>query len=115
MSVRLAAQVLSNTVSAVMAAYYGPDLSETAKFFSVVNRFFDCLNVRSLHESARPRKPDLAPYTSQNDPRFVFLQKTFLGYLDHWLGAVRARGGFTRTEQNKMFLSHQTHEGIIMT
>ena len=39
----------------------------------------------------------------------------FLGYLTQWLTRVNARPGFTKTERNKMLLSHQTQEGITMT
>ena len=53
-----------------MAAYYGPEMSETAKFFLLIDRFFDCLNGRSLQEAIYTLKPDMAPYRSQNDPRF---------------------------------------------
>ncbi|XP_062578102.1 uncharacterized protein LOC134245410 [Saccostrea cucullata] len=98
-----------------MAGYYGPVMSETAKFFSLVDRFFDCLNGRSLQESVRVRKPDLAPYKVQNDQRFQFLQREFLGYLEQWMTAVKNRQGFSKSEQNKMFLSYQTYEGIVMT
>ncbi|XP_056007180.1 uncharacterized protein LOC125647649 [Ostrea edulis] len=115
MSVKLAVQVLSNSVAQVMRAYYGPEVSETARLFSLVNRFFDCLNVRSLRESVFQRKPDVAPYTSQNDPRFQFLEDEVLEYFNQWLISVRSRPGYKKTEQNKMFISYQTHEGIIMT
>ncbi|XP_056020980.1 uncharacterized protein LOC125652376 isoform X1 [Ostrea edulis] len=37
MSVKLAVQVLSNSVAQVMRAYYGPEVSETARLFSLVN------------------------------------------------------------------------------
>ena len=53
-----------------MATYYGSDMLETSKFFALCNRFFDCLNVRSLKEDVFKRNPDLAPYRSQDDPRF---------------------------------------------
>ncbi|XP_062585102.1 uncharacterized protein LOC134246755 [Saccostrea cucullata] len=115
MSVKLAVQVLSSSVARVMEAYYGPQMSETATLFKLVDRFFDCLNGRSLKESAFTRKPDVAPYKSLNDPRFQFLEHEFLQYFERWLQAVRARPGFTKAEQNKMFISFQTHEGIIMT
>ncbi|XP_062588177.1 uncharacterized protein LOC134249818 [Saccostrea cucullata] len=108
-------QVLSHTVSSVMSAYYGPEMSETSKFFMLVDRFFDCLNGRSLHEATRTRKSDLAAYTLPDDPRFEFLKTVFLGYLEEWKQAVMTRQGFSKQEKNKMFLSTQTHEGIVMT
>ena len=60
-----------------MEAYGGDDKSETAKFILLMDRFFDCLNVRALDEGDMKRKPDLAPFRSLNDPRFR------VGYIVH--------------------------------
>lgn len=68
--------MLSRSVGRIMSAYYGPEMAETSKFFQLVDRFFDCLNGRSLHEAIRTRKPDLAPYKQADDPRFEVLIKT---------------------------------------
>lgn len=68
--------MLSRSVGRVMSAYYGPEMAETSKFFQLVDRFFDCLNGRSLHEAICARKPDLAPYKQADDPRFEVLIKT---------------------------------------
>ncbi len=57
-------------MSVVMENYYAPEMSETARFFLLCDRFFDCLNVRSLREDVFRRKPDLAPYKRVDDPRF---------------------------------------------
>lgn len=43
---------------------------ETAKFCSMFDCFFDCLNSRNLIEGKTKRKPDLDPYTSADDARF---------------------------------------------
>ena len=81
-----------------------------------MDRFFDCLNSRNLLEGARFRKPDLLPYTNVNDPRFTFLEGEFLKYLDDWKTSVDNRPGpFTQSERQKMFLTHQTHKGLVMT
>ena len=51
-------------------SYFGdPTTKETEKFVVMVDRFFDCLNVRSLNQWKEKRKPDLKPYTSADDPR----------------------------------------------
>lgn len=71
--------MLSRSVGRIMSAYYGPEMAETSKFFQLVDRFFDCLNGRSLHEAIRTRKPDLAPYKQADDPRFEVLIKTNTG------------------------------------
>ncbi len=51
----------------------------------MVNNFFDCLNVRSMHEHERKRNSLLAPYRNSNDPRFEWLENVFLKYLADWL------------------------------
>lgn len=61
MNVRLASQVLSCSVGKVMLEYGSPDCHETAKFILKMDRFFDCLNVRSTEEGTCKRKPDLLP------------------------------------------------------
>ena len=38
-----------------------------------------------------------------------------MGYLDEWWQAVMARDGYSKQEKNKMFLSMQTYDGIVMT
>ena len=43
---------------------------ETAKFCSMFDRFFDCLNTQNASEGKRKRKPDLDPYRSVEDKRF---------------------------------------------
>ena len=53
-----------------MTAYGGPETEETDKFILLMNRFFDCLNVRALQEGDHKRNPDLTPYRSATDSRF---------------------------------------------
>jgi len=115
MKVKLAAQVLSCTVGSVMEAYGPEEAQETARFIKLVDRFFDCLNVRHLDEAHRKRKPDLRAYTEVEDVRFAFLETVFLQYLQDWKLSVDQRIGYTRLEKQKMFLTHQTYRGIIMT
>lgn len=43
--------------------------TETEKFCRMFDKFFDCLNTRSLLEATRKRKPDLKPYFSSKDSR----------------------------------------------
>ena len=39
----------------------------------------------------------------------------FLVYLENWKSCVeKSKGNFGRAERNKMFLSHQTYEGILI-
>jgi hypothetical protein len=49
---------------------------------------------------------------------FHFLHSQFLGYLIEWKQQVTEKAqkeGLTAAQRNKMFLSHQTYEGIVMT
>ena len=113
MRVNLAAQVMSHSVSRVMESYCPAESFETAKFIALVDKFFDCMNSRSLNEAERKRKPFLAPYKSIDDPRFDFLERDFLGYMDKWKTAVETRKGkFSNAERAKMFISQQTYDGI---
>ena len=52
--------------------YFGdPDTTETQRFVSYFDTFFDCLNVRSWQEWVKKRKPNLKPYQSPGDERLV--------------------------------------------
>ncbi len=64
-------QVLSKRVGVRLRDGYSPECDELSKFILMMDRFFDCLNGRSLKEHIHTRKPDLAPYTNINDPRFA--------------------------------------------
>ena len=46
MNVRLAAQVLSTTVSKVLKEFAPSYTAGTSKYCQYINKFFDCLNVR---------------------------------------------------------------------
>ena len=50
-------------------AFYNETVKGTVRFVHMFDKFFDCLNTRSLTEATRRRKPDVAPYMSINDPR----------------------------------------------
>lgn len=116
MRVNLAAQILSATVAAVLKAYSPPDTAATAKLCEMMDYFFDCLNVRSATEHQRKRKSFLAPYTSVDDPRFLWLENDFFGYLSDWKESTENRpGNFTKNARSQMFLSSQTHEGLKIT
>ena len=115
MNVRLAAQVLSNSVAVTMNLHGGEEAKETANFISLMNRFFDCLNARFRTEGIETRNDSLLPYSDTNDPRFGFLDE-FLAYLEAWKTSVQTRPGtFSAVEHSKMFLTHQTYKGLVMT
>ena len=116
MRVNLAAQILSSAVSSVLKNFGSPGSSGTSKYCQMFDEFFDFLNVRSLEEYKRKRKPMLAPYTDIGDARFQFLENDFLGYFWQWKRSVTARPGeFTANARARMFESWQSHEGVQIT
>ena len=68
MRVRLAAQVLSETVGNVLN-HFGPEAAGTAEFCLRIDTFFDCLNVRNTKEHELKKKRNLRP----DDLRFEWL------------------------------------------
>lgn len=116
MHVNLAAQVLSASMTIVLREFSTPDTVGTAQFCEMVDSFFDCLNVRSTVEHQRKRKPFVAPYTSMDDSRFVWLEDEFLGYLKQWKeSTLNQPGNFTANARSRMFLSWQTYVGLKIT
>ena len=83
MNVKIAAQVLSETVTNVLFTTGPADTNATAKLCLMMNRFFDCLNVRNTEEHKVKLKEFLKPYKDVNDAQFVWLDE-FLEYLALW-------------------------------
>ena len=50
--------------------YNRDNMSATIQFCMMFDRFFDCLNSRSLDEAQRRKKPDIDAHRSQQDYRF---------------------------------------------
>ena len=82
MTVKYAAQVLSNTVAIALRRYGGDEASETANFCSLWDQFFDCFNTRHMDEASRTRKPFLKPYREGTDERFQWLENVFIKYFE---------------------------------
>ena len=103
-----------------------PEARETAKFCLMMDKFFDCCNVRNDKDAKHAIKPFLKPYTKEDlneDPleeggeRFDFL-KGMLVDLYKWRLSIALRGKpeeFSDDARQKMFISHQTYEGIVIT
>ena len=116
MNVRLAAQVLSESVSTALLEFGPPDAKASAEYCLMFDKYFDCMNVRNSIETITKRKPFLAPYTSVDDERFVWLTNTFLPYFDKWKASINNRSGnFTQNEKSQMFISWQTFEALQIT
>ena len=83
MRVKLADQVLSDTVGNVLAQFGPPEAAGTANFCLIMDKFLDCLNVRNTVEHELKRKSFPKPYDSVNDERFAWLDH-FLEYFRLW-------------------------------
>ena len=108
MNVRLAAQVLSSSVSVALTTYGPAEARETAKYCYMFDKYFDCMNSRNTTEAHRKQKPDLARNESEDDNRFDWLGNTFLAYLQNWKKSIEATPNITASQKAKMFISWQT-------
>ena len=106
------------------------ETTETEAFLRMFDKFFDCVNVRTLSEGIKKKKPNLMPYRSSSDERlkvcffvclsFIFLwwlKEEFLDYFVEWETSVNERmdGKFTKAEKAKMMLSRETTSGLKVT
>ena len=63
MNIKLAAQVLSSTVSKVLLKYGTPAASGTAKFCSLMDMSFNMMNIRDKNSHKFELKPSLLPFS----------------------------------------------------
>ena len=101
MNVRLAAQVLSSSVSIALKSFGPQEAAGTALCCEMFDKFFDCLNVRNCNGHITKQKPFLKLYSSINDERF------------DWL--LHRPGIYTKNDKARIFLSWQTYEAILIT
>lgn len=115
MKVALAVQVLSSTVASALEELYGDHVAETVNFIRIMDKFFDCLNVRSLYEGRNSRKPNMEPYSTPTDARLTWLQTDFLQFFQDWKQEAELHEDLTKKERAAMCLSHQTVKGLEIT
>ena len=116
MNVRLAANVLSDTVSRGLKRCYGDRVRATCELINMVNKWFDIMNTKSIGELFASRNPNLNVFSSLNDERLVWLEFEFLEYFNKWDRNVEQREGvYTQNEKSRMKLSHQTLKGFFIT
>lgn len=115
MRVDLAAQVLSKSVADAFQYYGNLETAETERFIRLVDRFFDCLNVRSVSEWVTKLKPDRKPYYSPDDKRIKWLKDEFVKYLTDWESFAKDLCKGTDMKYYHFTLSRETLEGIYMT
>lgn len=118
MKVNLATQVLSESVAQAVEEFGEPEAVRTANFLRKMNTFFDIFNIRSAKEAKYTRK-DVGPIRSPNDLRLIWLKDVFLKWLEKWESGIHAaqesvpkNHRLNKSEQNKMFISAQTFEGL---
>ena len=112
MNVRLAAQVLSETVGKVLLVTGSAEVAATANLYLMMDKFFDCLNVRNTEEHKIKLKSFLRRYRNINDVRFAWLDE-FVQYLENLKTSTLEReGNFIQRNCEAMFLSWQTYEGL---
>ena len=116
MRVNLAAQVLSEQVGNVLNNFFPEDAQGTGEFCLMMDKFFDCLNVRNTQEHITKRKPFLKPYESIDDIRFEWLDE-FLNYFESWKDSIERRNdaNFTDNARARMFISWQSYVGLQTT
>ena len=74
------------------------------------------MKIRNTQSHEFEQKPMLAPITSVNVPKFLWLCNVFLKYFQGWLNSVEQRQvNFTKDARQKMFISSQTYEGLKIT
>jgi len=113
MNVKLAAQLLSSKVATTLKEYGDDETQETAVFCELVDKWFDCGNVRHPDEHKRNIKPDQKPFESLTDARFDWLENKFLKYFQDWLKWINtAHPGMKPEIKGRMFISWQTYEGL---
>ena len=112
MNVRLAAQVLSETVGKVLLVTGSAEVAATANLCLMMDKFFDFLNVRNTEEHKIKLKSFLRRYKNINDVRFAWLDE-FVQYLENLKTSTLEReGNFIQRNCEAMFLSWQTYEGL---
>ena len=78
----------------------------------MMDKFFDCLNVRNTEEHKIKLKSFLRRYRNINDVRFAWLDE-FVQYLENLKTSTLEReGNFIQRNCEAMFLSWQTYEGL---
>ena len=106
MKLNLAVQVLRETVGNVLNSFDLEETAGTAKFCIMLDKFFDCLNVRDTTERITKRKPLLKPYCSIDDARFEWLDE-FIQYFKLWKESIEESNdtNYRENARSQMFIS----------
>lgn len=71
-------QALSESVSNALKLTGGEEVLETVRFVSMVDPFFDCLNVNNFNIGKFKQKPFQDPYRSAQDFRLKVRKFTYI-------------------------------------
>ena len=74
-------QVLSESVASALKLTAGEEARETIRFISMVDKFFDSLNVNSFSSGKHRRKPFQDPYRSASDFRLQVTEHDMTLYM----------------------------------
>ena len=88
MNVKLAAQVLSSTVSNVLLKYRPPEATRPAKFCSFMGMFFNIMKIKGINSHKFELKPSLLPFLRVGELQFLWLLIVFLQYFENWLASI---------------------------
>ena len=82
----------------------------------MMDKFFDCLNVRNTKEHITKRKSCLKPYESIDDVRFAWLDE-LLNYFKLWKNSIEERNdtNYSDNAKSTMFIPRQSYEGLQIT
>ena len=81
--IHLYMQVLSETISKALQLTGGPEATETVRFISMFDKFFDCVNVANFTSGRFKRKVFQQPYRSGEDFRLNVLFTCIIMCLAH--------------------------------
>ena len=79
------AQVLSNSVSSALTLSGDSSLAETSRFIDMINKFFDCMNVRSISGGIRKRNIFLDPFHRDDFRLKVYTYNYYIPMCTHTL------------------------------
>ncbi|KAJ8048796.1 hypothetical protein HOLleu_01262 [Holothuria leucospilota] len=91
---------MSQSVANGLQMMNRPEFSSTIHFITMVDKFFDCLNVSNTTDWQNKRKDNLKPYAAVDNARFVWLKNDFLGFLDKWIKESQEQPNLTAKEKN---------------
>ena len=102
MNVRLATQIIRDTVGKTLHDFEPKESVETSNLCLYIDKFFDCCNV----SHTKYRMVNRQGFKHKDDERLRWLIEEFLKCVFDWkLSIDKREGNYTSIERNKMFIS----------